>query len=97
MHFANDPWIRKLSAAALSLGLAVPAFAVDNATKTEVTSDRSKNPITGTVTDTKKYKKHRHNAHGQKEDVDVTEKVKTKTDGTVEKTIDSDVSTTPAK
>jgi len=97
MKCSNEQWVRTLSAAALSLGLSVPVFAVDISNTSDVSADRSRNPLTGTVTDTRKVKKHKHNRNGSRSDVNVTEKVKTRTDGSQEKTVESDVSTEPAK
>lgn len=88
--------IGRFVAVALALGIAMPVFANSSATQ-ETSSDRTKNPITGTVTDTKKYKKRHTNEDGSQTNVDVTEKVKTKSDGSREATTDSDVSTEPAK
>ena len=97
MKFSNEQWVRTLSAAALSLGLSVPAFGADNSNTSDVSAERSRNPLTGTVTDTRKVKKHKQNRDGSRTDVNVTERVKTRTDGSQEKTVDSDVSTEPAK
>ena len=79
----------------LLLGLAL-AFvatasvrAADN--ETQVTSDRSKNPITGTVTDTTTYKKKRKHRNGKTSERNVTKTTKYKTDGSVQ--TETDVNT----
>ena len=65
------------------------AHAADAEHKAEATTDVSKNPITGTVTTTKKSSKKVKGAHGGAK-MDVTEKTKVHTDGTVEKSTDVD-------
>ena len=62
-------------------------FAADAENKAEVTSDTSKNPITGTVTTTKKTKMKKKGAHGGAE-LEKTEKTKTHKDGEVEHSVD---------
>lgn len=66
------------------------ALAADN--KVEVSSDTSKNPITGTVTETKKHEEKVKRADGKTAKVNVTEKVKHKTDGSVEQKVDASAS-----
>ena len=74
------------------------AHAADAENKAEATTDTSKNPITGTVTTTKKYTKKMKGAHGEAK-AEVTEKTKTHKNGKVEKTEKTDASMTeePAK
>jgi hypothetical protein len=70
----------------ISTGVAV---ADDN--ELEVKSDQSRNPITGTVTETKKYKKKNESADGRAKAADeVTETKKIKKDGSVEKKTEAD-------
>ena len=76
--------------------LALPVFAADAENKMEATTDTSTNPLTGTQTTTKKYKRKVKNPNGVKSTQDVTEKTKVKTDGTVEKSVDSDAVNAPA-
>jgi hypothetical protein len=64
------------------------AMAADAEDSHKATVDTSKNPITGTQTTTKKWKKKSHDKHGTGMDAEVTEKTKVKTDGTVEKKTD---------
>lgn len=88
----------KLSKAFLGLGLLMfvaggvqPVFGVDNEVK--ASSDTSKNPITGTVTHTKKYKKKHKNSDGTTSEASATEKEKIKTDGSTSKTVDTEAET----
>lgn len=83
-------------AAALMVGAMAQAADMEN--KGAVTTDTSKNPITGTVTTTKKMSKKIKGAHGEV-DAKVTEKTKVHKDGKVEKSEKVDASTTeePAK
>lgn len=60
-----------------------------------VSSDTSKNPITGTVTQTRKYKKHVKRADGKTGHVNVEEKTKYMKDGSVEQKVDADSQTLP--
>jgi len=69
------------------------AHAADAENKAEATADTSKNPITGTVTTTKKYKKKVKGAHGEA-DAKVTEKTKVHKDGKVEQSEKVDASKT---
>ena len=71
-------------AAALMVGSL--AHAADGENKAEATTDTSKNPITGTVTTTKKSSKHVKGMHG-KGDVKVTEKTSVHKDGQVDKKV----------
>jgi hypothetical protein len=64
------------------------ALAADIEDSHKATVDTSKNPITGTKTTTKKWKKKSHDAKGAGTEAEVTEKTKMKTDGTVEKKTD---------
>jgi hypothetical protein len=63
--------------------------------ETSVSSESSKNPITGTTTETKKFKKRVKHRDGKTGSVEVQEKTKTKTDGTVEQKVDEKSSTPP--
>ena len=63
------------------------ARAVDNEVK--ATSDTSKNPVTGTVTHTRKFKKHHKHANGKTSDENITDTVKHKKDGSVEEKVDA--------
>lgn len=72
-----------LIAAAIFTGSLAMAADVEN--KNDTTKDTSKNPITGTVTETTKHKKKMKGAHGKSE-VEVTEKKKIHKDGKVETT-----------
>lgn len=74
-------------AAAMMVGAL--AHAADAENKAEATTDVSKNPITGTVTTTKKSSKKVKGAHGDAK-VEVTEKTKVHKDGTVEKSSEVD-------
>ncbi len=65
-------------------------IAADN--ELEVSSDRTKNPITGTVTETKKTRKKVKRADGKTATSEVTKVKKLKTDGTVEEKVDSESS-----
>jgi hypothetical protein len=73
----------------LAAFVAPMAFADDSADKAENTVDTSKNPITGTVTTTKKSKRSakRGKSHAK---LDVTEKTKEKKNGEVEHSVDVD-------
>lgn len=73
------------------------AHAADAENKAEATTDTSKNPITGTVTTTKKFNKKVKGAHGEAE-AQVTEKTKVHKDGKVEKSekVDASASEEPA-
>lgn len=62
------------------------AFANDHANKAETTIDTSENPLTGTVTTTKKTKREVKRGKGHAK-VETTEKTKKMTDGTVEKSV----------
>lgn len=75
------------------VGLVLPSSlnAADN--EASVTSDKSTNPVTGTVTEKKKTKKKRKNADGSTSTAESSETVKTKTDGTVEKSAESESAT----
>lgn len=65
-------------------------FADDN--EVEVKSDKSENPITGTVTETKKYNSKHKNVDGSRTARKVRKVKKTKTDGTVEKKTETETS-----
>jgi hypothetical protein len=72
--------------------LAVPAvFAADH--EESETTDTSKNPFTGTVTETKEYKKTDKNADGSSAKYHVTNKKKTKSDGSVKKNTEVETTT----
>jgi hypothetical protein len=74
------------------------AGAADAENSEKATTDTSKNPITGSKTTTKKYKKHVKNGKHNAGDVNVTEKTTVKKDGEVVKKVDaSGSSETPAK
>lgn len=60
------------------------AMAADSETSGSTTVDTSKNPITGSVTTTKKVAKKKKGAHGEHE-IETTEKTTVKKDGTVQK------------
>jgi hypothetical protein len=77
-----------LATGAMVIGTSV--LAVDNETK--VSSDTTKNPITGTVTHTKEYKHKRKHADGKTSEEDVKQKTSVKSDGTVEKSTDTETS-----
>lgn len=66
--------------------VAAPVMAVDN--ETSITSDRSKNPITGTVKTTKRYKNKKTNPDGSVSEAHTTNTVKEKTDGSVDKKVE---------
>ena len=70
------------------------AFADDTQHKVDQKTDTSKNPITGTVTKTKKYSKKVKNQDGSEGEVQVKEKTKEYKDGTVKKTTDAEAETT---
>jgi hypothetical protein len=65
------------------------AAAADGENTEKSTTDTTKNPITGSVTTTKKYKKHVKNGKHNEGDVKVTEKTKVKKDGEVVKKVDA--------
>lgn len=76
----------------LSVTLAVPAvFAADH--EESATTDTSKNPFTGTVTETKEYRKTDKNADGSSAKHNVTKTKKTKSDGTVKKNTEVETTT----
>ena len=75
----------------LALGLALSApcvFAADH--EESVTSDKSKNPLTGTVTETSEYKKKDHNAIGSAAKHEVKKTKKTFKDGSTKTTTETD-------
>ena len=69
------------------------AFAADAEHKVDETKDVSKNPITGTVTTTKKYSKKVKNEDGEEGHVKIKEKTKQYKDGTVKKSTDAEAET----
>lgn len=71
-----------VTALALSAFLVPAAFAADN--EDVQTSNRSKNPVTGTVTDTREAKHKRTHRDGTVSESKTKDKTKYKTDGTVE-------------
>jgi ABC-type uncharacterized transport system YnjBCD substrate-binding protein len=71
------------------------AHAADAENKAEATTDTSKNPITGTVTTTKKHSRKMKGAHGEAK-AEVTEKTKVHKNGKVEKTEKVDASSEEA-
>ncbi len=79
--------------AALFLGL--PVTANENSSSAESSADTSRNPVTGTVTRTRKYKKAVKSADGSKEEVDVKKKTKVFDDGTVEKSVEKKTTESP--
>jgi hypothetical protein len=79
-------------AAALMVG--AMAHAADMENKGEATTDTSKNPITGTVTTTKKMHKKVKGAHGNTAEATVTQKTKVHKSGKVEKSETTDATTT---
>ena len=82
--------MKKVLLALAMVALVSPvAFAndTDTADKAETTVDTSKNPLTGTVTTTKKTKKEVKRGKGHAK-VEATEKTKQMTDGTTEKSVD---------
>lgn len=87
--------MKKLTMTALGLVLgvmlAIPAIATD--TENTKTTDSSKNPFTGTVTETTTTKKKLKNADGTVTKAETTDKKKIKKDGTVEKTHEAEAST----
>lgn len=78
---------RSLAIALSTLMIASVGFAADAENKAETTTDTSKNPITGTVTTTKKTSAKKKGAHG-KASMEKTEKTKVHTDGEVEKSVE---------
>lgn len=78
---------RTLMVLAAALMVGSLAHAADAENKAEATTDVSKNPITGTVTTTKKSSHKMKGAHGEGK-VEVTEKTKVHKDGKVEKSAD---------
>lgn len=74
--------------AVMFVGLAAHAEDPQNTT----TTDTSKNPITGTVTTTKKTKKHHKGAHTEAK-MESTEKTKEMKDGSMKKSTDTESST----
>lgn len=80
------------AAGAFLVGSMAMAADAENSAKTTV--DHSKNPITGTQTTTKKYKKKVKGENGSGHQVDVMEKTKQKTDGTVETKVEAEGSAT---
>lgn len=68
------------------------ALAADNENSEKATTDTSKNPITGSTTVTKKYKKTVKKGDREAK-IDVTEKTKTKKDGSVETKVDAESET----
>lgn len=68
--------------------LSVGAIAADNEYKE--TKDRSRNPITGTVTDKKTVKKKVTTASGDTSNTEITEKKKYKKDGSVETHVETE-------
>lgn len=70
------------------------AIAADQEHSDSTTTDTSKNPITGTVTTTKKMTKKKKTEHGE-EKMEVTEKTKMMKDGSIKKT--TEVETTKEK
>ena len=68
-----------------ALVLGSMAMAADAENNSKMTTDTSKNPITGTKTVTKKYKGKMKDSKGDTSDVAIKETTKTKTDGTVTK------------
>jgi hypothetical protein len=77
----------KILFALILAALISPAFADDAANNAENTVDSSKNPITGTVTTTRKHKRKLKNGKNQAK-VEVTEKTKVHKNGEVDKTVD---------
>lgn len=74
-----------LTAGMLTLSLcAGMAIAADNEAEVKSTTDTSRNPITGTVTVKKTYKNNNAATNGAKDNKEVVEKKKYKTDGSVE-------------
>ena len=63
------------------------SMAADAEKSASETSDVSKNPLTGTVTQTKKSKHKVKNKDGRASEVEVTDKVKTKKNGEVQKNV----------
>lgn len=87
--------MKKIALTAVSALLAGSvSMAADTENSEKSTVDTSKNPITGTQTTTKKYKKKQKGKNGSGQDVEVTEKTKVKTDGTVQQNIDVEADTT---
>lgn len=83
-----------MTSAALCFALSSSAFAAEE--KTETSSDQSKNPITGTVKHTKKYRHKKAEADGSKSETKETVTHKTKTDGSTETDVEKESSTAPA-
>ncbi|RYZ66075.1 MAG: hypothetical protein EOP05_19665 [Proteobacteria bacterium] len=78
---------RSLAIALSALFVGSVGFAADAENKAETTTDVSKNPITGTVTTTKKTAAKKKGAHG-KASMETTEKTKVHKDGEVEKSVE---------
>ncbi len=78
---------RSLSIVLGALLISSVGFAADAENKAETTTDTSKNPITGTVTTTKKTKAKKKGAAGAAE-METTEKTKVHKDGEVEHSVD---------
>jgi len=70
------------------------AMAADAANSDNATVDQSKNPITGTKTTTKKWKKKSKTANGDSAEVNAKETTKVKKDGTTTTTDDVKASDT---
>jgi hypothetical protein len=73
------------------------AFAADSEKSASDTTDTSKNPITGTITKTTKMKRKVKAKHGASHEAEVTDTVKTKTNGATEETVKATDSTAPTK
>lgn len=70
------------------------AIAAENEASEKATVDKSKNPITGTETTTRKYNRKMKDAAGNDATLEVTEKTKVKRDGTVKQTVEAEGETT---
>lgn len=67
-------------------------FAADD--ESSVSLNKTKNPLTGTVTETKKYKRKRVHRDGSKYSSDITAQKKVKKNGEVERKLETDSSST---
>jgi hypothetical protein len=88
----REEYVKKMIIALVGIAFAATAYAADSENSEKSTVDHSKNPITGTKTTTKKWKKKVKGDEGKGE-AEVKETTKEKTDGTVEKKVKVDSDT----
>jgi len=84
--------LNTLLALGIGFGITISPSLIAADNELEVTSDKTKNPITGTVTETKKSRKQVKRADGKTDTSETTKVKKTKTDGTVTESVDSESS-----